>query len=256
MDIIHFKIIMVVVIIVVGLSGGLLPLRFALSEKNRLFFSVGNSFAGGVFLGAGLLHMLPDGLELLGGISEYPLAFLLAGLSLAVLLFLEKVVFIQHELHDLDKVESSPSIYPYLLALVLSIHSFIAGVALGIETTLLATVVIFIAIIAHKGAASFALGISMRKADFIKSLHFKVITLFTIMTPAGIILGSVLSNIFSNTISKELEGIFDSLAAGTFLYVAVLDIIEEEFSIPGNEWLKFVSIIVGFLLMALLAVWS
>ncbi|MEE8299109.1 MAG: ZIP family metal transporter, partial [Thermodesulfobacteriota bacterium] len=107
-----------------------------------------------------------------------------------------------------------------------------------------------------KGAASFALGISMRKADFIKSLHFKVITLFTIMTPSGIILGSILSNIFSNTISKELEGIFDSLAAGTFLYVAVLDIIEEEFSIPGNEWLKFVSIIVGFLLMALLAVWS
>jgi len=96
----------------------------------------------------------------------------------------------------------------------------------------------------------------MRKADFIESLHFKVITLFTIMTPAGIILGSVLSNIFSNTISKELEGIFDSLAAGTFIYVAVLDIIEEEFSIPGNEWPKFLSIIIGFLLMSVLAIWS
>jgi zinc transporter ZupT len=46
------------------------------------------------------------------------------------------------------------------------------------------------------------------------------------------------------------------LAAGTFIYVAVLDIIEEEFSIPGNELLKFISIVLGLGLMALLAVWT
>ncbi len=45
-------------------------------------------------------------------------------------------------------------------------------------------------------------------------------------------------------------------AALTFIYVAVLDIIEEEFSIPGNEWPKFLSIIIGFLLMSVLAIWS
>ena len=256
MDILHFKIIAIVVIFAVGLSSGLLPLRVELSEKNRVFFSVGNSFAGGIFLGVGLLHMLPDGLLLLSGASKYPLALLLCGISLGVLLFLEKVLFIQHELHDLDRINRSSSMYPYLLAVVLSIHSFIAGVALGIETTIFATIVIFIAIIAHKGSAALALGISMRKAGFMKPLHLKVVALFTIMTPSGIIIGSILSNIFSDSISRELEGVFDSLAAGTFLYVSVLDIIEEEFSIPGNEWLKFLSIIMGFLLMSTLALWS
>lgn len=256
MDILYFKIIAIAVIFAVGLSSGLLPLKIELSEKNRVFFSVGNSFAGGIFLGVGLLHMLPDGLFLLRGVSEYPIALLLCGVSLGVLLFLEKVLLIQHELHDLNRINRGNSMYPYLLAVVLSIHSFIAGVALGIETTVFATIVIFIAIIAHKGSAALALGISMRKADFINSLHVKVVSLFTIMTPSGIIIGSMLSNVFSDSISQELEGVFDSLAAGTFLYVSVLDIIEEEFSIPGNEWLKFSSIIVGFLLMSTLALWS
>ena len=109
------------------------------------------------------------------------------------------------------------------------------------------------AIIAHKGSAAFALGISMRKAHFEKQLHFKIISLFSIITPIGIIFGSTLSKIFENTISGELEGVFDSMAAGTFIYVSILDIIEEEFSIPGREWVKFLSIIAGFLLMALLA---
>ncbi len=76
------------------------------------------------------------------------------------------------------------------------------------------------------------------------------------MTPIGIFLGSALSKGFGSSTGQILEGVFDSLAAGTFLYVAVLDIIEEEFSIPGNEFLKFLSIIVGLGLMALLAVWS
>ena len=256
MDILYFKIIAIVVIFAVGLSSGLLPLKFELSERNRIFFSVGNSFAGGIFLGAGLLHMLPDGLLLLSGVSDYPIALLLCGVSLGVLLFLEKVVFIQHELHDIDQIGRGSEMYPYLLAVVLSIHSFIAGVSLGIETTLLATAIIFIAIIAHKGAAAFALGISMRKGGFLKSLHFKVVSLYTVMTPSGIIIGTILLNLFSDSISRELEGVFDSLAAGTFLYVSVLDIIEEEFSISGNEWLKFSSIIAGFLLMSTLALWS
>ena len=49
MDVLYFKIIAIIIIVIVGLSGGLLPLRFELSEKNRIFFSIGNSFAGGVF---------------------------------------------------------------------------------------------------------------------------------------------------------------------------------------------------------------
>lgn len=255
MTVLEFKILAVVVIFFVGVSSGLSPLRFGVSKGEQLLFSIGNSFAGGIFLGAGLLHLLPDGIELLSGVSDYPLALLLAAASLGMLLFLEKVVFIEGEARNLENIGKS-AFEPFLLALILSIHSFIAGAALGIEKTILASTVLFIAIIAHKGGAAFALGISMIRGGILRRRHIKVILLFSIMTPLGIFLGSVLSKGFGSNTGQILEGIFDSLAAGTFLYVAVLDIIEEEFSIPGNELLKFLSIIVGLGLMAMLAVWT
>lgn len=256
MTVLEFKILAVIVIFIVGVSSGLLPLKFAVSKGEELLFSIGNSLAGGIFLGAGLLHLLPDGIESLSRVSAYPLAMLLAATSLGVLLFLEKVVFIKSDAHNLENIGKSSAFEPYLLALILSIHSFIAGAALGIEKTILASIVLFIAIIAHKGGASFALGISMVRGEVIRRRHIKVILLFSIMTPLGIFLGSALNKTFGSQTGQILEGVFDSLAAGTFIYVAVLDIIEEEFSIPGNELLKFLSIIAGLSLMALLAIWT
>lgn len=256
MTVLEFKILAVVVIFLIGVSSGLLPLRFGVSKGEQLLFSIGNSLAGGIFLGAGLLHLLPDGIELLGGVTDYPLAMLLAAGSLGVLLFLEKVIFIDSDTHKLENIGKSSAFEPYLLALILSIHSFIAGAALGIEKTILASVVLFIAIIAHKGGAAFALGISMVRGGILNRRHIKVILLFSIMTPLGIFLGSALNRTFGSSTGQILEGVFDSLAAGTFIYIAVLDIIEEEFSIPGNEFLKFFSIIAGLSLIALLAIWT
>jgi zinc transporter 1/2/3 len=157
---------------------------------------------------------------------------------------------------SLNTWEKKPAFYPYLLAIVLSIHSFIAGVALGIESTILGSIILFIAIIAHKGSAAFSLAINMMRGGILKSTHVRGILLFSCMTPIGILLGSGLASAFESNTSDLIEGVFDSLAAGTFIYVSVLDIIEEEFSIPGNEALKFVSIMVGLSLMALLAVWT
>lgn len=256
MSLFEFKILAVVAIFLIGVSAGLIPLKLAVSKREKLLFSVGNSLAGGIFLGAGLLHLLPDGIDSLGGVSNYPLAMLLAAGSLAALLFLEKVVFIGRDAHNLETIGNTSAFEPYLLALILSIHSFIAGAAFGIEKTILASAVLLIAIIAHKGGAAFALGISMERGGVIKARYIKVILLFSIMTPLGIFLGSVLGSAFSSNTGKLLEGIFDSLAAGTFIYVAVLDIIEEEFSIPGNELLKFLSIVAGLSLMAVLAIWT
>ncbi len=256
MTVLEFKLIAVVVIFLVGISSGLFPLRFAVSKGDQLLFSIGNSLAGGIFLGAGLLHLLPDGIEFLSGVTDYPLAMLLAAGSLGILLFLEKVIFIESDAHNMENIGKSSAFEPYLLALILSIHSFIAGAALGIEKTILASVALFIAIIAHKGGAAFALGISMIRAGVLKRRHIKVILLFSIMTPLGIFLGSALSRAFGSSTGQVLEGVFDSLAAGTFIYVAVLDIIEEEFSISGNELLKFIAILAGLGLMALLAVWT
>ena len=59
----------------------------------------------------------------------------------------------------------------------------------------------------------------------------------------------------SGSVVNLIEGCFDALAAGTFIYVAVLDIIDEELTKEGDKILKFSLIVAGIVLMALLALW-
>lgn len=255
MNIIWFQILSIVLIILAGLAGGLFPLQKELTKKGYQRLSLGNAFAGGIFLGAGLLHMLPDSIENFDKISfpfEYPLAALIAGLGFMFVLFLEKVLVREKAISSLDQ----KTIYPYVLFLVLAIHSIIAGMSLGLETNLASGIVIFIAIIAHKGSASFALGVSLLKANIKKNIFIRTILLFTLMTPLGIIIGSFFSSIESNNTNILFEALFDALAAGTFIYIAVLDIINEVFEEADKKGLKFSVLILGFFLMAAIAIWA
>ena len=69
-----FKIIALVAILITGIAGGLLSRILSAGKKSELVFTMGNAFAGGVFLGAGVIHMLPDareGFEALLGEVEF-----------------------------------------------------------------------------------------------------------------------------------------------------------------------------------------
>jgi len=146
--------------------------------------------------------------------------------------------------------------YPFVLTLVLSIHSIIAGATLGLEKSIVSSIVIFIAIISHKGCAAFALGVSLREADFSRPRMVGVITLFSCMTPLGIILGSIFSTILKGKAAYALEAVFDGLAAGTFLYIAILDIMVEVFDRKPDRWANYFLMILGFALMAVIAIWT
>jgi len=256
MNILYFKILSIVLIILAGLTGGLFPLRKTLSQKGHQRLSLGNAFAGGIFLGAGLLHMLPDSIENFDRLNlsfDYPFAALIAGFGFLFVLMLEKVVVREKEISAL---KGQDTVYPAVLFIVLAIHSIIAGMSLGLETGLASGIVIFIAIIAHKGSAAFALGISLVEAEINKPKAIKTIFFFTLMTPLGILIGSFFTNIESNNTNIFFEAIFDALATGTFIYIAVLDIINEVFEKAENRWMKFSILIIGFLLMATIAVWT
>jgi len=256
MDIILFKILTIILIIAAGISGGFFPLRKRLSNVAFDGLSFGNAFAGGIFMGAGLLHMLPDSMDnfsRLGLKIDYPFAALIAGIGFIFVLFLEKVLVREKAMDALNEGESN---YPFVLFLVLAIHSIIAGMSLGLESEIVSGMAIFIAIIAHKGSASFALGVSLVKSNVKTSLIKKTIIFFSIMTPLGIVMGSILSSIDSSRTATWFEAVFDALAAGTFIYIAILDIINEVFEKPEKRWAKFSLLIIGFVLMALIAIWS
>ena len=256
MNVILFKIAAILLIICGGLVGGILPLKISLSERGKKLLSLGNAFAGGIFLGAGLIHMLPDANEnfkIFMGDVDYPFAFLICGLGFLLVLFLEKVLVRGKAIKEMTE---GRIVYPFILLLVLSIHSIIVGISLGLEKTLISSAIIFIAIIAHKSSAAFALGVSMKKSLIPSRRFIGIIVFFSFMTPLGIIFGVIFSQVATGMTSTQIEGIFDALAAGTFIYIAVMDIIQEVFEKSENRWLKFMLVVISFSFMALIAIWA
>jgi hypothetical protein len=88
------KFVALLLIFAVAVAGGLAALGAQRSERRDVLFSLGSALAAGIFLGAGLIHLLPDGLEALtryfGGL-DFPLGFLIATLGFLLVLYFEMV---------------------------------------------------------------------------------------------------------------------------------------------------------------------
>lgn len=261
MSVMSFKLMAIVVIFVTGILGGYLARFLSATEKSEVAFAMGNAFAGGVFLGAGIIHLLPDAMagfaDLLGD-TDYPWFALLCAVGFLCILFLEKVCFhgAHHDASGSEVTHSRRLLYPYVLLLILSVHSVITGVALGTESRIAQAAIIMIAVLAHKGTAAFALGVSMLRTDISPARFGSTILVFSSATPIGILLGIVVMSVVTGHTAQLFEALFDALAAGTFLYVAVIDIIGEEFSGKQRPLLTFTLVSMGLAVMAIVAAWT
>jgi zinc transporter 1/2/3 len=125
---------------------------------------------------------------------------------------------------------------------------------LGISSAAGASILL-IAILAHKGAAGFALGSTFREAAIPPRTRIPALLVFVGSTPLGVILGGAAIDLFGAGDGAAVAW-FKAVAAGTFLYVATLDIVREEF-FPGgtNRGRRLVWAIIGAGIMALVALW-
>lgn len=73
----------------------------------------------------------------------------------------------------------------------------------------------------------------------------KMIVLFGIFTPLGVLLGILLDNVESEVI----ELVFNCLAGGTFLYIACSEVIVEEFAVSDFRFLKLTFFIIGIMII-------
>jgi zinc transporter 1/2/3 len=252
-----FKLIAAGLIFCAGLAGGVLAARFEASVHRDTITRLANSFAGGVFLGAGLLHMITDAREKFGQALpevEFPLVALLAGVGFLIILLIDKVV-IRFGHHASENFERG-SVYPYVLMLALSVHSVIAGIALGLEDETVLATTILIAVLAHKATAAMALAISFTRGQLEAARQRKLLLLFFTMTPVGVLIGTTGAHFLEGADEALLEGIFDAIAAGTFLYISVVNILSEEFQTEANRIPLYAMTLLGFSCMALLAVWT
>ncbi len=272
------KIVAALLILAVGIAGGIIPVLAARQHGSHRFLSLGNSLAGGIFLGVGFIHLLPEASEAFEETFEYPLAPLLAAVGVGLLLLIDRVLFEAYTRPGQNKGTRQP-IYPLVLLVVLSIHSIIAGTALGLEAEVATSVLVMLGILFHKGSAAFALMVSAHTSGADRRSLQTVLTIFVVMTPLGIVLGTVASNLLAGQAALLIEGAFNALAAGTFIYIAILDVINAEMSriddrvarfirstLAGTDDVpmptkdtdrifKFVLVLVGLAGMAVLGIW-
>tara|TARA_B100001093_G_scaffold515784_1_gene592968 strand:- start:6369 stop:7097 length:729 start_codon:yes stop_codon:yes gene_type:complete len=242
---------MALIILLLTLVSGYLPFhRRAKDGQPTKDFPYGEALACGVFLGAGLIHMLGaanTGFTNAG--IDYPMAFVLSGCMFLVLLLLEHI---GTELkHHANHSNNSIAI---LSVIMLAIHSLLEGTAVGIGSDLAETVILFVAIIAHKWAASFALSLQINKSTLSLLTKTLLFLLFAIMTPLGVFFGLLVHHFTHNNIALP---IFNALAAGTFLYIGTLHGLSRAVLVDRCCNLReFSMVIVGFTLMAIVAIWA
>lgn len=254
----EYKLVAALAIAATALIGGRLALRIGDDARGSRVLTLGNALAGGIFLGAALIHLFGDAQEHMAAVvaSEVRWVAILAGIGFLLVMLPERVVFAGRGHGDAGAAAEAPPVTQFLLAIVLSLHSLIAGIALGLETESDAFIGVLIAILAHKGSAAFALAAVLRQNGMAHGTIWKTLLIFSTTTPLGILLGAITGSAAEGDTAHLAEAVFDALAAGTFLYVASLEIIDDVFGREARNWLKFAALGLGFVLMAVLSLWA
>ena len=215
-------------VLAAGLVGGVLPLFISRGERVLHLLL---SLAAGFFLGTVFLHLLPETFALAQP-GDGTWAWVLAGL-LAVLA-LDLGLFGAHH----------HSVVGWTTLVGLGVHAFTAGLGLGVLPTVSAS--FGVAMFAHKFGEAFSLGAAMRLSLSKWKPTVLVMSAFALVTPVAIVLGQTFAASSSATV-------LTALAAGSFLYVAVGDLLPEVFHHDEDRGLKLGLVIVGVLLAGWIA---
>jgi len=156
-----------------------------------------------------------------------------------------------------NEKEEKTSFVSYILTIVLSVHSFISGLALGVESNTTSLIALTVAIVSHKWVESFAVGVSLVRMGVPFKKFFLIMLAYSSMTPVGVFTGMGIYKALQGDGITLFSGIVGAVSAGTFIYVAVVDILVEEFTLTQRKvlrFLKLVACLIGFGLMASLLI--
>lgn len=216
---------------------GALPLTW---KMQGIVFDALLAFGAGVLLSAAFLHMLPAAIPVLGPSTGL---FLLIGYLIMTLL--ERFTMA----HPCGE-EACPNHRLGLAALLgLSVHSVIAGMALGVgllETNdLSVSAALLAAILVHKVPETLALMGLLAASGWNRKKIIISLFVFSVMGPVGIFLGTV-----SNFQSPYLLSCALAVSAGTFLYIASSDLLPQLHKKMKQEWVHFLAFLAGLLLLS------
>jgi zinc and cadmium transporter len=241
-----------------ALAGGSLPLlgRSARSD-------LGLSFSAGVMLGAAFLHMLPEALDE-GGARVVP--FVLVGFLSLYLLERFVLVHVCAEPGPNARLAAREAAVHHaeghahgdgtgcdvhtvgVAAFVgMSLHTIVDGFALGAATAVTGVgFLVFLAILAHKVPSSFSLSAILRDEGWSRGKTLAMNATFALMVPVG-------AGLYVVTARVADAGAFTAYAlaasAGTFLHLALSDIVPDLHRRGGSRLLVSGAMLAGIALM-------
>jgi len=204
-------------VFIVSILGGLYGIK--INPQHRTL-QLALSFVSGLVLGVAFLHLLPEALHYLDHEEDVGLWLLI---GLLCMFFLERMFsFHQHESKQSD-LDSSKNTAWKGAAFGLSVHSLLAGLALGAATANgQVGVSVMLAIVLHKPFDAFAI-VTLMRTETSTALKNLVNVLFALLVPMG-------AFAFSLGIDHphgQLLGAVMAFSAGIFVYISLSDLLPE-----------------------------
>lgn len=157
--------------------------------------------------------------------------------------------------HVHTQVYSSSSFRSLILFCSLSIHSVFEGLAIGLQSNYSSALQIAIAVLIHKGIIVFSLSLKLIQSMARPTWLITYIVIFSLMSPIGITIGIIVT-LQKTGIVTLVQTILAGIASGTFVYVTFLEILPQELNSGERPLLKVFFIIIGFAVMAVIAIWA
>ena len=110
---------------------------------------------------------------------------------------------------------------------------------------------VYIALLIHKSVIAFSIGIQLVDGRLQRKVSIMCMSIFSSMTPIGVILGLLVLGSFDTGVKLFMSGILSAIATGTFLFVTFFEVLPHELSEVSNGkrgW-KILFVLLGCLMV-------
>lgn len=134
----------------------------------------------------------------------------------------------------------------------LSFHSFIEGLCLGLIDSSSLLILVFISVLIRKAIESFSISINISMTRINNEVYLLLIIFFCLMTPCGIIIGIIISNLSKHYNNLKVVDYILQLCSGNFIYSSSIEIILEEFENSKKVRQKFLFFFIGAVIYSII----
>lgn len=256
-----------ILILIVSLVGGSVPFLGKVTHSRLQLYL---SLSAGVMLGASFFHVMPDAMKFAGdGFGWW--------MSLgAVGLFCIERFIAPHSHEESSKLQmehehepgcehdhehrAAPSVSGWMAVLGLTIHTFMNGVGLAGAVSadfdsgspglwMLPGLALFLAIALHKPADALAISTVLSRKGVAGSKIRMVQIGFALMVPIGACAFMVTKGTIEESLRGQLTGAALAFSAGTFLFIALSDLLPEVQFHRHDRVPLFLALVIGVLFM-------